>query len=133
MILAMLQWIHSWWIADRIRFTPGHCRLFELAVGDRVLVRNRLWVVEERSEAIAENQVNVHFQLTELEEANEQVASVVLARLKVELQDLNSRLPNVSWSGEDWAEELFEEDVVVLSKRSTRTCSEEIMKRSLSD
>ena len=105
----MLRWIHSWWIADRIRFTPGHCRLFQLAVGDRVLVRNRLWVVVERHEAIAEDHVNVQFQLAELDEEPS-----VFARLSVELQDLNARLPNVSWSGETWAEDLFEEDVVVL-------------------
>ena len=105
----MLRWLHSWWIADRIRFTPGHCRLFQLAVGDRVLVRNRLWLVADRREAIAEDHVNVQFQLAEIDEEHS-----ALARLSVELQDLNVRLPTVSWSGEGWAEELFEEDVVVL-------------------
>lgn len=105
----MLRWIHSWWIADRIRFTPGHCRLFQLVVGDRVLVRSRLWVVVERQEAIADDHVTVQFQLAELDEEH-----AVFALLSVELQDLNARLPTVSWSGEGWAEELFEEDVVTL-------------------
>ena len=73
-----------------------------------MLVRNRLWVVVGRQEAIAEDHVNVQFQLAELDENS------VFARLSVELQDLNVRLPTVSWSGEGWAEELFEEDVVVL-------------------
>lgn len=114
MIPAMLRWIHHWWIADRIRFAPGHCRLFQLAVGDRMLVRNRLWVVVERQEAIAEDHVNVQFQLTELDEEHS-----VIARLSVELQDMNARHPKVSWRGEDWAEELFEEDVVILNDASS--------------
>ena len=79
-----------------------------------MLVRNRLWVVVERQEAIAEDHVNVQFQLTELDEEH-----TVLARLCVELQDMNARLPQVSWRGEDWAEELFEEDVVILNDASS--------------
>lgn len=74
-----------------------------------MLVRNRHWVVIDRREAIAEDHVNVHFQLAELDEEHS-----VFARLCVELQDLSVRLPNVSWSGEAWVEELFEEDVVLL-------------------
>ena len=105
----MLRWFHQWWIADRIRFTPGHCQLFQLAVGDRVLVRNRLWVVVERREAIAEVTIEVYFQLAEIDEENSKSV-----RLHIGWQDLNYEVPTVGWKGDCWEEELFEEDVVVL-------------------
>jgi hypothetical protein len=108
-----------------------------------MLVRNRLWIIVERQEAIAEDHIVVQFHLAELEDEHP-----VLARLSVELQDLNARLPKVSWRGyvvgvmssaagpgfinktqneilneilnENWDEELFEGEVVVLSTHENR-------------
>lgn len=101
----MFRWIREWWNADRIRFTPGHCRLFQLTVGNRVLVRNRLWVVLDRQATPCELQ----FRLAEFDEPRPESAS-----LRVVLGSSETRLPTVDWSEPGWCDILLEGEIVVV-------------------
>ncbi len=105
----MIRWIRSWWISDRIRFTPGHFRLFQMEVGNRVLVRNRLWRVTDKTDQVSESEVRVVFHLLEIDEL-----VPVTAVLRFNANASGSGRPLVHWSGGDWQEELFEEDVCLL-------------------
>ena len=106
----MLRWIRTWWTADRIRFTPGHCRLFQLTVGSRVLVRSRLWVVLEKRETVSDDQVNVEFRLVEVDELEPDTAM-----LRIDLTNTETRGPRVDWSEPGWSDMLLEEEIVQLN------------------
>lgn len=112
----MRRWIRNWWTADRIRFTPGHSRLFQLTVGSRVLVRSRLWIVLERWESLAEGQVNVEFRLVEFDESEPDSAI-----LRLDLANAETPCQSVTWSETGWSDTLFEEEIVkVNSNRDIR-------------
>ena len=110
----MLRWIRNWWTSDRIRFTPGHSRLFQLTVGSRVLVRSRLWTVLDRLEIIAEGQVRVQFRLVEFDESEPDSAT-----LRIDLANAETPCQSVTWSEPGWSDTLFEEEIVQVS-----TCPE---------
>ena len=102
----MIRWIRDWWKADRIRITPGHCRLLQCAVGNRVLVRDRLWRITAKTENVTESEAIVVFSLVEIDEV--EPVSVALC---VRIATTGLILPAVTWSGPSWREELMEEDV----------------------
>ena len=107
----MFRWIKAWWTADRIRFTPGHCRLFQLAVGSRVLVRSRLWDVLEKQETVFKDQVNVEFRLVEVDELEPDSAT-----LRIGLTNAATRSPSVDWSEPGWSDMLLEEEIVQVNR-----------------
>ena len=109
MFNELLRGIRNWWIADRIRITPGHCRLFQLTVGARVLVRDRLWVVVNRNDSISEETISLEVHLEEFDEMD-----TVEARLGVTFQTTSPYSIELEWSGLNWQEAIFEEDVVQL-------------------
>lgn len=108
MLSEILSTIRNWWFADRIRFTPGHSRLFPLRVGNRVLVRDRLWVVLDRKDRIDDDAVTVVFQLAELDEEDSETAL-----LCIRLQKSGVEGPTVEWIVSGLEELLFEEDIIV--------------------
>ncbi len=108
MTSEILSTIHNWWFADRIRFTPGHSRLFPMRVGNRVLVRDRLWVVLDREDRIAHDAVTVVFKLAEFDEVDSETAL-----LCVRVQDSALDSPTVDWLLDGLEEMLLEDDIVV--------------------
>ncbi len=108
MISEILSTIHNWWFADRIRFTPGHSRLFPMRVGNRVLVRDRLWVVLDREDRIAHDAVTVVFKLAEFDEVDSETAL-----LCIRLQKSGFDGAAVDWIVGGLEELLLEEDIVV--------------------
>jgi hypothetical protein len=108
----MFRWIQTWWTVDRIRFTPGHCRLFQLTVGSRVLVRGRLWDVIEKRDTVVDDLVNVQFVLVEVDELEP-----CSATLRIGLTNDATRYPSVEWSEPGWGDTLLEEEIVQVNVR----------------
>lgn len=108
----MIHWIRRWWCSDRIRCTPGHFRLFQLEVGNRVLVRGRLWRVTAKNDHFSNSTVQVAFHLREVDEL-----VACNATLQLNVNASGSGPPFVQWSGVDWVEELFEEDICILEQK----------------
>ncbi len=108
MISDILATIRNWWFADRIRFRPGHSQLFQLRVGNRVLVRDRLWVVVGREDRLTYDAVTVAFKLAEFDEDKPERALLCI-RLKCSGFDS----PTVDWLVGGLEELLLEEDIVV--------------------
>jgi hypothetical protein len=104
----MLRWLRNWWRSDRIRFAPGHFLLLQLEVGNRVLVRNRLWRLTDRQSTHTFNNVMVQMSLQELD-------SSAMATLQIRFNESGLGLPIAYWSDDMWSGELLEEDAVPLS------------------
>jgi hypothetical protein len=108
--------LRQWWVADRIRCTPGHSQLLQLAVNDRVLVRDRLWAVIRRKEWLTDTSTQVHYELIEEDESNS-------ISLVISFENAKPTQWDVRWQTEKGEEELFVEDIVPLQKTNSQRSS----------
>lgn len=102
-----MKLLRHWWFADRIRSTPGLSQLLQLAVKNRVLVRDHLWIVVSRKEGLSDTTTQVRYQLIEEGETNQAV-------LDIQFENLEPTKWELKWRTCHGYEELFTEDIVPL-------------------
>jgi hypothetical protein len=50
--MSILKAIHRWLTADRIRISPNAGEMLRLEVGQRVIIKDELWVIAERQSLV---------------------------------------------------------------------------------
>ncbi len=65
-ISACTQLLISWWQKDRIRAARAEGKVMFVQKGDRLLIGEQLWIVQDRIEQSVDNRFAVQYQLVEL-------------------------------------------------------------------
>ena len=110
LILAIRDWFHRWYSADRIRLSPSRGSLVRLKTGDRVMIREMLFIVVCQNTIVAEQISEVIYRLREQDSASSVEAKLSVELIGIELMFVSAKLEH---NGEIM--ELFEDDLVILS------------------
>lgn len=110
LILAIRDWFHRWYSADRIRLSPSRGSLVRLKSGDRVVIREMLFVVVDQDTTVAEQESQVVYRLRE-----QDTSGINEAKLSVELSGSELEFVAARLEHNDEIIELFEDDPVIVS------------------
>ena len=110
LILAIRDWLHRWYSEDRIRLSPSRGSLVRLKTGDRVLIRENLFVVVDQKAIFKEHVSQVDYRLHEQDSTLRTDAKLSVELIGKELKFVSAKL---EYNGE--IIELFEDDPVIVS------------------
>ncbi len=109
LIRAIQDSIHRWYSADRIRLSPSRGSLVRLQVGDRVLIRETLFIVVDRESTLCDSVSQVVYRLREPDSSSRVEGRIFVELAGSELEFISAKL---EFLGE--MIELFEDDPVIL-------------------
>jgi len=109
LILAIRDWFHRRYSEDRIRLSPSRGSLVRLKTGDRVLIRENLFVVVDQKSIFTEQESQVIYRLREQDPSVSKEAKLSVELIGNELKFVSAKL---EYNGE--IIELFEDDPVIV-------------------
>ncbi len=109
LIRAIQDLLNTWYSKDRIRQSPTRGSLARLQVGDRVLIREMLFLVVNRDTMLRQQVSRIVYILREPDSSSPEEGKLFLELLGLELKFISAKL---EFHGE--LIELFEDDPIVL-------------------
>ena len=109
LIQSIQNLFHNWCSIDRIRQSPTRGCLTRLQIGDKVLIRETIFIVINRDTILSENISKIVYKLREPDSPSSEEGKICLNLLGLELNFVACKL---EFRGDTI--ELFEDDPIVL-------------------